>query len=499
MNSLYRKFAKSHFPAHWKDYKKYIKIIFPIVISAFLFSMNNFIDNFMVAQISGGVTALSVANTWTAILTASFYGTSYIAATAFSQFYGKRDYHNSINLIKFRLTIMSTFALLLAILAISIPQQLIYLLLPSATETVLNQAVAYIRIIAPAWLVMAWTTSFALLLRETKLGKLQLFITIVQIIVNVTANAIFLFVLHFDASGAAIGTFISQAVGFIGFFGIHFYKNKKLRFLPHKIFAIDKKIWKLMLKRSPGGITAFLALFAIFFRNVIWNYNYPSGSIGPAQFALSASAILGITGAINSVFLSTLDSVSSAAGIFVGWNLGKNDEDKARVEANRLKLFNFLFGLSLTPLIILLIILMPYFSFLAQGEANGELAKSGSTIGNILITDEIALENSKQITSVILRNIQLTLIPLVFTLPIWMWIFSSIASISLGHKNAWLGTLDALVNLIALGAIPLIVLIFPSHELWKNYSLFILVEVMISITYEFFYYKIKWNSNITNV
>jgi Na+-driven multidrug efflux pump len=41
----------------------YSLIAFPVMMGALIYSLNGFIDNFMVGSIKGGATALSAANT----------------------------------------------------------------------------------------------------------------------------------------------------------------------------------------------------------------------------------------------------------------------------------------------------------------------------------------------------------------------------------------------------------------------------------------------------
>lgn len=53
---------KKFFPDSPEMWKKFAKITIPVILATLFISINNFVDNFMVSQISGGITAVGMAN-----------------------------------------------------------------------------------------------------------------------------------------------------------------------------------------------------------------------------------------------------------------------------------------------------------------------------------------------------------------------------------------------------------------------------------------------------
>ncbi|PAF54895.1 MATE family efflux transporter [Mycoplasmopsis agassizii] len=497
-----KRFWHKHTPSEWTTYKKYFKIALPIIVAGFIFSLNNFVDNFMVGTIPGGVSSLAIANTWTGILISLFYGVSYALASAFAQFYGKSDFSNARNVIKIRIIIMTSLALILATAAWIFPSQMILLFLPSAESSpeVLEGGTQYLRLIAISWVLLAGTTLYSQVLRETENGKWQLIIVTVQIISNISINAILIFGVGFGVQGAAVGTIISSLIALTFLFTVSYKKNKNLNIKIWRIFKIRKIAWKIFFKRLPGGIFSFLAVFSIYFRSVFWNFNYEVGQVGEPIYELSAASIFGISLAITSMFLSSLESVTATVGIFVGWNLGKNKIEDAKKHAHQIKLFNCFVGVGIIPFIIAFVVAAPYLTFLTSGEYIR--VSNIREFNGVTISEAQALINATNAQAYILKNVQLNIVPYVLLTPLWLWIYTSIVALSQGKRATLVGIIDALINVFMLG-VQLILWAINANvyrfEVWQAFWIFTVIEVSLACIYEILYYKISWSQNIVNI
>ena len=274
-------------------------------------------------------------------------------------------------------------------------------------------------------------------------------------------------------------------------------KDKRIIINPLKLFAVSGKIWKQFLKRINSFILLTVGSTAISIRFIFWNNGYPTGSIGSVDSKLSAATILGISGMFFNVFWTAFESLNANVAIFVGKELGNNNIKQAKINAKELQGFHLCIAFLMGTLLFSLSLATEQMSFLTYGYQSSlqESLASGGTLSPAQIS-QIVNQGSAEF----LANLKITLWPLAWNMPIWMWFLTKkiiIASGGLTNITSLIDTLAGIVQTTWIIIINLVIaknfaLAFP----WA-YALFFVSDIIKLPVFETLYYKANWARNVT--
>ena len=492
---------KSYFPSGKSKWIKYTLTSLPIIFSAMIFSLNSFVDNFMAIEIPGGNQALSYSNTWTSICTGIITSTTIVGSSLFGQYWGVDDKVKIREVVRARMLIAFSIAIIFAIPNISAPQAMIRLASgfdQNLSQVIVNQASQYNRIIAISWLLHAWCYTSSMIMRESNFGKASLLSSIICLISNITFNAVFIYGLKEDLVWLAFSTIISLTISII-FLTIYTWKfNKKAIFNPIKMFNVSKIVWQQIIRRSPSFFFATIASIAVSVRFIFWNIGYPSQSVGAnPDYYLSAGTILGISGMFFNIFWTTIESINANVAIFVGWELGNNNVKQAKINAKELQGFQFCLALILGIILFSLSFAIEKMDFLTRGyvtQLKQTLIDNGNDLSYVNSILPLA-QNS------FLLNLKHTIWPLAWFMPIWIIFIteSRIISVGGGMTNVT-SMVDAIFGIVQTGWICLINLVIVKHtnlEFPWAYTIFFTSDIFKIFVYGFLYQKLEWARNIT--
>ena len=462
----------------WKIYNR---IFWPVVLGSTLFALNGFVDNFMVGRYNG-LPALFAANSWSSILTGFFVGTQAAGAVAFAQYYFKGDAKMAQSIAKVRY--MSTFimAVLFAIVALCIPEQMIKVFLaePGKEATLadiqqyndyLRMGVEYLRVITIQWILISMTFNLGSMFRESGRAKLPFYWGFGSISINVILNATLMYGFDVGVQGAAWAT--AGARLFVLIFATSYIRVKKLDigFNPLTIFKAPLKAWKLVYRRW-YVIAAFTTTFMfIISRNIFYENAYPTGSIA---LGLGAAGVLGITNAFTNIFTTSFSALTTMAANFVAPHLAKDEFDIAKKRARELKFFNSTNALFMGIALAILVAFMPYYTF--------------------LVTESDTLDTTAQ-----LKNARLSSLVIAFFYPMWIYFSSSYRIALSGGKAKAFTLIDWSFNIVQLGWLALIIYGFKANNLdfYQFYMIFFISDIGKMIVFEITYAKSDWAGNVT--
>lgn len=193
-----------------------------------------------------------------------------------------------------------------------------------------NLSVKYIRIIA-AGNVFA-TISYMILLPMLSVGKTKysLIVAGVSLVSNLILDYILIYVADLGSDGAAWATVISYFIQMV--FSIMFaWMNKEMYRIKTKLFSLDKRIVKMVLKR-----------WFIFVSSIIMYSSYSTVTILlVAMYGSSSIRALSIAYMISGIMWTALPAIRQTTNIFVGERLGKDDFKSLKPMLRRLS-FNFM-------------------------------------------------------------------------------------------------------------------------------------------------------------
>lgn len=492
---------KTFFPQSKSDWIKYTKTSLPIIFAAMVLSFNSFVDNFMATSIKGGNQALSYSNQWTQYSNGIISATTIVGTAIFAQYYGYGDKRRIREVVRARMLIALSIALLFAIPAIIAPEFLVRIASgfdKDLSWEIINKAIVYMRVISITWILYAWFYTSSMIIREAGYGKTSLYASILSLLLNIVFNSLFTFIFNLGIIGLAISTIISIFIPIL-FIVFYLYKNARILIInPFKIFMISKEIWTQIIKRIPSFILTTIGSICISTRFIFWNIGYPTGKVGSnIDYALSAANILGISGMFFNIFWTTFESMNANISIYVGRELGNNNYIQAKTNAKQIQGFNLVFATIMGITLFSLSFAIEKMIFLTQG-----YEQQLDSILNEKYPNNLELIKTIKEKAILeyMTNLKWTIWPLSWNMPMWVWYITKSRIISGGGKTNVVSTVETLNGLFQISWIALInFLIVPKTNLSfpVAYALFFSTDIIKVPIYEMLYYKVNWAKNIT--
>ncbi len=486
---------KRHFPHNKQVWKRYLFTSIPVILSAMVFALNAFVDNFMSTNIEGGNQALSYANTWTELQIGIISTTTVVGASIFAQYLGKRDIHSVKQVINFRILFSLSIAILFAIPSWITPNNMIRLISGFDNDIVssaFNNAIIYLRLITISWIINSIWFTMSIILREKKHAIASFISSLISLIINVILNSIFIYGLKLGIEFLAYSTIISNIVSLSFVFLFIIVRDREILINPFKIFKISFHILLQFIRRSSSFILLAIGSILITIRFVFWNIGYPTGSIANPEYMLSAANILGISGMFFNIFWTTLESVNANINIYVGRKLGKSDFEIAKKNAKELQGFHLILATIMGLSLFLFSFVIEHMRFLARGYELSLIA-SNPEINQTTINEAI---------TIFMSNLKFTLWPLSFFMPMFIWFITKSRTISAGGHTNIVALIEAISSGLQIAWLCLIAYVFNKNNQlpfpWA-YFIFFLSDIPKMIVYEIVFYRINWLRNITEI
>ncbi len=470
---------KKHFPSSITRWKLYALIAFPVMFSSLIYSLNGFVDNFMVGSLKGGAAALSAANTWTGIVMAIITGICATGSIFVSQYFNKGDFEHARQVQRLRIVLSLGITIPFALMAILAPNILIKLMLGENTNSsleysqILEYGIEYIRLIAFVWLLYSISVPISLSLSETGHGKYVLGISCLGLTMNIVGNYLLLNVFNFGMTGIAISTLMARGTTFIGY-QLSVYLLKFGLFInPFSLLKIKKNIWKQYFKRSFFLFFSSFTFVLIEIRVPLFARAYPIGSIGHPGSGVGAMSVFALTFAIMNIFLTSFSGISATAANFVGKELGKNNLKQALINSDELKGFNTTVSIIISLIFFATTFAIPSLGFLAKNEPSKDI---------------------------ILQNVKTTCWVICLLYPIWVLLETSrINSLSGGKVNIQT-SIDFIYGFLQLIFLVIMVYFIIPNTTWTlaiSFLVFSSFDILLLIAFEICYKKLNWNVNVT--
>lgn len=484
------------FPENWTKWKLYLKYSLPVILSALIFSLNNFIDNFMVTKIEQGITSLSYANSWTGIISGIAMAISFVGYILAGHYIGAKKDKEVREVMSLRFLLTFIFTIIIAIFVWFFSRDFILVFAGKAVSNsfqsieifnhTIDQGARYLIIISFAWILLTWTTPYSSLLNETGNGKYGFYSSLFSLLINAILNYILIWVFNMGVEAAA---FASLAARLFGIFGDTYFVYKKCpQYLinPFKSYKVSKKIWKHFIKRSPGSFLFFSITFLIIFRSVFFNKAYPQGSVGQVEWALSSALIFGFTNAISEMILASFSAVGSNVTLFVSQELGRKNIEQAKKNANEIKGFHFITSFFFSLILLVIILFIPVFRNFFT-----------SSIGSH-ITDDAVRETVKDYY---IHQLQIMLLITVAMNPIWMWFVTTARLLASGGRANLSSFTEFICEIwMMIWALITCFVLAPTFNLslFNASLIFFAGDFVKLVVYEIVYYKANWITNIEN-
>ncbi len=453
--------------------------MYPVILGTSLFSLNGFIDNFMVGRYNG-VASVSAVNAWTNIVLGIVLGVAAAGGITSAQLFARKKFEKLVQMARFRYVFTTFLVIIFCVIALTIPRQLIQLFLKKPDDLIeqslyqknMIMAQNYLKITLLQWIIFSISGNMGNQLREIGYSRVTMYWGIASILTNITLNALLIYGFDSGVEGAAWASVASRlvelSVGFI------FIKIKKLPigFKIWTIFLLKIEIIKLFFKQFILFFSFASMVAIVNFRNYFYDLGYPQGSIGQG---VGAAAVLGLTNAIMNTFTTSIfASTGVMAANFVGYNLGKGNIDQAKINSRELKGFNTTIALISSFLIVLMAIFTPFMTFLVNAE-------------------DLSIDTGAQLLEV--RN---TLLVIALFFPLWIWTTTSYRNSVSGGKSFWFSFGDWIINVFQIGWAALVMIVIKNssplliNNFWLSYIIFFTSDIFKTIWQAICYKLIDW-------
>ena len=338
-------------------YKEALKIAVPVMAQALIQTMVSLIDNFMVSGL--GDIKMSGVNITGQILFVFmvFLNTICMSGGIFmTQFSGANDRRGMQQAFCFKLMMGILAIIFYKYVCLVIPRQFLSLMVKGNTQAdlILDQGVAYMRLMAWIGIPMMISTVIASSLREIGEVKAPLIISVIATVVNTFFNWVLIYgnlgFARLEVRGAAIATIIARAAE-MGIFIVYLYVKKP----PFVIHLIDllKINFKLILEILRKG-------WKILFGEMVWVL---SETVTTALYngRGGADVVSGMSAsfAIANLFFVAFGGITTATSVILGQTLGQGKLEEARQKERWLLTGALIFGFIMTVFGLMTMFLVP--------------------------------------------------------------------------------------------------------------------------------------------
>ena len=327
-------------------YKSALAIAVPIMLQQLIQSLVSLVDNFMVAGL--GDVCMSGVNVAGQVLFVFMVFVNAICMSGgifMTQFFGAKDAGGMRQAFRFKLVMGLAAFIPYYLVCIAFPRQVLSLMLIGNTqvETILDEAVQYIRIMFWMGVPMTLSVSIASSMRDLGNVRTPLVITIIATLVNALFNWLLIYghmgFPRLGVRGAAWATVIARTVEFVIFAAVYIQEKPLFSVRLSDICKIDGKLFGNIFKKS------LLVLFC----EMAW---VVSETITTALYngRGGADVVSGMSSsfAVANLYFVAFGGVYSATGVILGKTLGEGKLEKARREKTWLLSGSAVFGAAMT-------------------------------------------------------------------------------------------------------------------------------------------------------
>ncbi len=336
--------------------QRLIRLIIPLVVEQGLTILVGMCDGVMVSSVGeAAISGVSLVDMINAVVLTLFAALATGGAVVTSQFLGARQREKARKSAGQLVLMSGTLGLLAMAACLVFARGLMRLFFGSIDQAVMDAGLIYLRITALSFPFIALYNAGAAIFRSTGNSKVSMKVSLLMNAINVSGNALCIFVLKMGVAGVAVPTLISRAVAAAVILALAFRPGQELRLSRGALGRVDSGMMKSILRI--GVPSACENSFFQLGRLVV----------------VSMIALFGTTQTSANAVANTLDSlgciIGNAMGLamvtVVGQCVGAGDPVQVKYYVKKLMLWAYLLqGLSNALILLLLNVLIGLYSSL---------------------------------------------------------------------------------------------------------------------------------------
>ncbi|MBE6553466.1 MAG: MATE family efflux transporter [Ruminococcaceae bacterium] len=194
--------------------REILRLTIPLILQQVLSITIGAVDTMMVAAAGEtAVSGVSLVNTLDTMLVLLFSSMITGGSVLISQAIGRRDERDARTAAKQLLYISTLIAAAVTLIVVIFRVPLLHLLFGKAEDAVMDSALSYFFFVSLSFPFLAIENSGASIFRVHGNSLIGLKLSIILNLLNVSGNALLIYVFHMGAAGAAISTLFSRLVG----------------------------------------------------------------------------------------------------------------------------------------------------------------------------------------------------------------------------------------------------------------------------------------------
>ncbi|MBC8531906.1 MATE family efflux transporter [Gehongia tenuis] len=321
-------------------YHTLITLAIPIVIQNFLLSSLNMVDSLMVGALGEtAIAAVGVANQLFYLFNITIIGVGTGCSIFIAQFWGSSNHEPIKKVLGVGLMTMLFFAVIFTAGALFIPH--IILGLFSRDPAVIELATQYLTVVSLSYIITGATVVFTNALKSIGNTKAPMIVSIIAVATNAGLNYVLIFgklgFPELGVLGAAIATVIARIIEFCAILFFALRKNSPLRGKFRSYITVSRDLVK-KLYASMVPVVLNEAVFGV----LTSLYTVAYGIIGT-----QAIAAVQISNTVQNLFTVVCISMSGAALVMVGHEIGAGHMDEVHHYARRLTVLSLMVGAAL--------------------------------------------------------------------------------------------------------------------------------------------------------
>lgn len=286
------------------DNKALFLLLLPIVVEQLLNSLMGMVDTMMVSTVgSEAISAVSLVDSINNLVIQIFAAMASGAAIICSQYIGSgnaKESNRAARQVALSVLVISLIIMLFCLLG---GERLLRLIFGAVEKPVMENAVVYFFITVLSYPFLALFSAGAAFYRASGNARFPMKVSVTSNILNITGNAVFIYVFHWGAAGAALSTLLSRMFCTI----VVFYCLRK----PRQVIVI-----KDYLKIRPD-MPLIVKIMAIGIPSGIENGMFQFGKLA----IQSTVSTMGTVAIAAQAMTNILESVNGVVGMGVGIGL----------------------------------------------------------------------------------------------------------------------------------------------------------------------------------
>lgn len=308
-------------------------LILPLVVEQTLLMLVGMADTMMVSAAGeAAVSGVSLVDMLNGLVSTILAALATAGAVVVSQYLGSGD-RKKANLAASQLyTATLLVSLVLTAFCFLCYRPLLHLLFGSIDDDVMQAATVYFLITAASYPFLGVYNAAGSLFRSINRTQITMRVSMLMNVINVTGNAIGIYVLHAGVAGVAVPTLVSRAFAAVVMTVMVARKDGEVSITKRGVFSWRKGIMaKILTIAIPGGLeNGFFELGRVIVVTVI------------ALFGTTQIAANGVANSIDYFGITISRSMNLAVVPVVGRCVGANLYDQARYYTKKLMLLSHL-------------------------------------------------------------------------------------------------------------------------------------------------------------